>query len=58
MEELVEAIKLWRGVRNVELQNASQQERAIDGVSVCAKCGYVKIDNVCLGCESKAPPRN
>ena len=30
MEELVEAIKLWRGVRNVELQNASQQTLALD----------------------------
>lgn len=30
MEELVEAIKLWRGVSNVELQNASQQSFAPD----------------------------
>lgn len=35
MEELAEAIKLWRGVRNVELQNASQQSVQSD---VCPTC--------------------
>jgi len=39
-------------------QKSRRTPRAIDGVLVCAKCGYLKIDNVCLGCESKAPPRN
>ena len=44
MEELVEAIKLWRGVRNVELQNASQQTLALDLALPPAKDDVYKIE--------------
>jgi hypothetical protein len=52
MEELVEAIKLWRGVRNVELQNASQQPLAPDACAMRGKCAEVGVDDFgkCWNC--------
>jgi len=41
-----------QGVDNEEIEVTPIGGR-IDGVAFCDKCGYVKIDGVCLGCEKK-----
>jgi len=46
-----------QGVDNEEIE-VTPISGVIDGVDFCDKCGYVRIDGVCLGCENKKYSRH
>ncbi len=58
IEELAEAIKMWRGVRNVTLKNASQHRVQADGATCACKLPGFDVGNLAICPTCHKPHRS